>query len=372
MSPKKIFFLISSLSFGGAQKQTIALLNGLDPQEIRASVGYIIKRDDLLPEINRENIEGIYCFNKRHRLDIAVIKRVRKTLRDTKPDIVVCVDPYPLLIARLALMFSKSPCSVVNVIHMTKMRNSYIELAVRILYRTLINGVDQLIFVSHNQKEYWLDHFKIKNKNIHVIHNGIDLDYFSCTASNRLTERSDLGVSDDEFLFCTCAVLRPEKQLTDLIHAAAILQKQGFPVKILIVGDGPERDKIVTCIKSYDLSSYVKMIGFRKDVRPYIALSDVFVLTSTSETFSMAILEAMALGKPIIASDTGGVKEQVQNNVNGLLYQPGDVNGLAESMKKMMNKKMIEKMGRHSLNKVTNDFSESKMVEKYASLFSRM
>jgi glycosyltransferase involved in cell wall biosynthesis len=172
-----------------------------------------------------------------------------------------------------------------------------------------------------------------------------------------LEYRERLGIKKAEIVVCIVAALRPEKKHVLLLDAVNILNQRGIPVRILIVGDGPERNNIEKHMKQIGIKPNVIITGFQSDVRPYISLSDIIVMSSNSETFSIAILEAMALGKPIIAPDIGGIAEQVIHGENGFLFLSGDVEGLANNIEMLISQNLFESMGEASRRMVCEKFT---------------
>jgi glycosyltransferase involved in cell wall biosynthesis len=157
----------------------------------------------------------------------------------------------------------------------------------------------------------------------------------------------------------------------DLIEAGRLLRDKGLPVKILIVGDGSERSAIEQHIRNRQMQDCVVITGFQQDVRPYVALSDIFALCSATETFSISILEAMAMGKAIVAPAIGGVPEQVVHGKNGLLFPPGDVTALADCLATIITKGTSEAMGLESRALVRDRFSVEQMVTSYENLLEK-
>jgi glycosyltransferase involved in cell wall biosynthesis len=373
MDKKKIFFLISSLHFGGAEKQTIALVNKLDRERFEIYLGYILNRTDLLTEVDQEKLSGLYCFDKKRKLDIQVALKLRKKVREINPDIIVCVNCYPLFYAKLANLLRSSGAKIVTVLHSTIIAGRTAQLLTKFVYRRLVNSSDCCVFVCDNQRVYWWKTYAIREDISRVIHNGVDLDKFSLDANPSCSHfRKELGISMNEYVIAICAAFRPVKRHVDLIQAVAILVQRGVPVKLLLVGDGPEREAITSCIHSTRLDDYVVCAGFVHDVRPYIRVADVIVISSISETFSIAILEAMALGKAIVASRVGGAAEQVIPGVNGYLYEPGNVDALADCLLRIWKSGAAERMGMESRKLVQQSFSELVMVEKYEQLFKAL
>jgi glycosyltransferase involved in cell wall biosynthesis len=178
--------------------------------------------------------------------------------------------------------------------------------------------------------------------------------------------RKQCGASKNDLLIGICAALRPEKAHGDLLRALANLRERGISAKVLIVGDGPERSTIEQTIAALNLSSSVFITGFKDDVRPYLAICDVIVLASHAiETFSIAALEAMAMGKPLVLTRIGGAEEQVIDGKNGFLYEPGDIEALTDKLAGLQLQSTRERMGSASRERVESLFSESRMMEQF-------
>ncbi|MFC1818792.1 glycosyltransferase, partial [Thermodesulfobacteriota bacterium] len=135
---------------------------------------------------------------------------------------------------------------------------------------------------------------------------------------------------------------------------------------------GPERNNIESQIKALGLNNDVIITGFQEDVRPFISLCDCMVITSHSETFSIAALEAMAMEKPMIMTNVGGATEQIDHGKNGFIYAPGDVNALADYMSQLFATALRKKFGRSALHTVKSEFSLDKMINKYENLLCKI
>jgi len=373
MGKKKILFLISTLQFGGAEKQTIDLVNHLDSSKIKINLCYLLRDAPLKDTINENQISGLHCLDKKSKIDFSVFRRLRKIIKLTQPDVVVCVDPYPGLYAHMARTFSKRTFNIIQIVHSTIMPNLYDEFVTRILYRHILNRSNKVVFVCKNQMDYWISHFGISPAICQFIYNGIDTDYFNdcdlAPASLRL--RSTLGIKQSDICLCISASFRPEKRHVDLIEAAKMLIEKGHSVKLLLVGDGLTRKSIEMHAKQCNMVNNLIITGFQQDVRPYILASDIVVMPSVAvETFSIAILEAMSLGKAIVASDIGGASEQIMDGENGFLFPAGNINALAEKIEIIIEKNLFQSMGKKSRSLVVEKFTTQQMVENYQRLFN--
>jgi glycosyltransferase involved in cell wall biosynthesis len=139
------------------------------------------------------------------------------------------------------------------------------------------------------------------------------------------------------------------------------------PAKVLMIGDGPQRAEIERQIAELQLAGHAVIAGHRPDVRPYIACCDVMTLTShVVETFSIAALESMALGKPVVLTRIGGAEEQVRHGSNGLLYEPGDVATLAKHLRRLTAGTDRLSMGAIAARDVRERFTIQRMVQRFS------
>ena len=170
-----------------------------------------------------------------------------------------------------------------------------------LLNRLLFRHCDLLIYVSHAQRQYWRGRGLRARRDI-VIQNGVDTAHFAdrLTAAQREQVRAEFGFAPDDYVIGLCGFLRPEKAHDDLLHALHQLRQRGIPAKAMLIGDGPRRAHIEQLIAQLQLQHAVVITGYRPDVRPCVASCDVMTLTSHDETFSLAALESMALGKPLV------------------------------------------------------------------------
>jgi len=366
----KVCILISSLIIGGAEKQTISLINNIDNVDI-----YLISLGTdrtLIDEVNLQKIKGVEFLNKKSRLDIfPLVKKINKVLKNINPDVVYCVNLYPLLFAFLVKNIFRQHYKLIPSIHTTIFRNKYSLFIFKWLYKPILNSIDHIIFVSRHQKNYWQNIYGVRNAHTVVIHNGIDLDKFvnfSLSLDEEDSLRKEINISKNELLLCMCTALRPEKNHLLAVSALKKIREKNIPAKLLIIGDGPMRIRIENAIYHAKLENKIILLGSKKDIRPYVKISDIFLLTSSTETFSIAVLEAMALGKPVIAPDIGGLSEQIFHKRNGFLFKPNDVNELVDYVIKIYKEKLINEMGKESL-RIVKQFDSKLMAKKYKQLF---
>jgi glycosyltransferase involved in cell wall biosynthesis len=180
--------------------------------------------------------------------------------------------------------------------------------------------------------------------------------------------RAELGIGADEFVIGSVGRLDPVKNHQGLIRAVQILQQRGFPVRLVIVGDGPMRGDVEDCLRTARLVPEALLLGYRSDVDRLYRVFDSFVLNSFAEGMSNTLLEAMASGLPIICTAVGGNVELVENRQRGTLIVPGNDNALADAMEQLMSSSGGD-YGANARSFIMENLSIRRMIERYTALY---
>jgi glycosyltransferase involved in cell wall biosynthesis len=201
------------------------------------------------------------------------------------------------------------------------------------------------------------------------IRNGIDLDGKSIQ-TDRWCTRKYLDVDPGTCLIGTVGRLTPVKGIPYLLEAVRILLRQEGNVKVLIVGDGSIRQDLMSQARGLGISENVVFLGHREDTDALLQAMDIFVLPSLSEGIPMALLEAMAASRAIVASRVGGVPEIVEDGVEGFLVEPMDVDSLAERCRRLIESPDVaRRMGEQARKRVERDFSATAMADQVALVY---
>lgn len=174
----------------------------------------------------------------------------------------------------------------------------------------------------------------IRADKITVIPNSIQLEKFDPSHIDREAIRKELGIAANESLIGAIGKLNRGKGVYELLRAVGMIAEGNSSVKLVFVGDGQEREGLRKEAERLGIGDKVFFTGVRKDVERMYAAMDIFVLPSTcSEAFGMVIIEAMAMGKPVIGTMVGGIPELITDRKNGILVPPGDEKALAEAIR---------------------------------------
>ncbi|HWR04592.1 MAG TPA: glycosyltransferase family 4 protein [Humidesulfovibrio sp.] len=364
----KILFLLNNLGIGGAERQTISLLNNLPQGAADITLGYLKDNSALGETVDPTRVRRIVCFDKSRRVDFKMLHRLAAFLRLERFDTVVCVEEHPLFYVLLAKF--AAPARIIVILHRGTPPDRY-ERMKRVFYRQLIRLCDTVVFVCRHQMELWLGSPAPPSEKYVAIHNGIDTAVFdsSSVASGQVMTRKSCGIGEGDFVVGVCAAMRKEKNHLELILALRAMRQHGVPAVLVAIGDGPEREAVLSAAAAHGVGHMIHVTGFLKHVAPAIAMCDCMALTSSSgEAFSLSILESMAMGKLVVASEVGGVREQITHGVDGYIYAPGNVAELVKKLEGVWRSKSSRAMGERARNKVRECFSVERMVRRYSLL----
>lgn len=230
--------------------------------------------------------------------------------------------------------------------------------------------VDSIIAVSSQIESKYKSEGVVSR--VTCIRNGIDLDGKSIL-TDRWRTRKELGVDPETCLIGTIGRLTPVKGLPYLLEAARMLLRHGANVKVLVVGEGSIRSALMAQTRDLGISENVVFSGHREDTNALLQALDIFALPSLSEGIPMALLEAMAASRAVVASRVGGVPEIVEDGSEGFLVEPMDVNGLTEKcLRLIQSPEMAQKMGQMARARVERDFSSENMAHQVALLYKEL
>ncbi len=227
-----------------------------------------------------------------------------------------------------------------------------------------INESDGVTSVSEDLKKDTLKHFKV-TKNIEVIPNFIDFDRFSRVDKEHF--KKAIAPSGEKILMHT-SNFRKVKRVEDTICILERILKK-VPAKLLLVGDGPERQQVERLAREKGVSSDVRFLGKQDAIEELLAISDLFLLPSASESFGLAALEAMSCHVPVISSDTGGIPEVNIDGKTGVVIPVGNVDSMAEKAISLLSDANLHKKFSENAYKKAKEFDVNKIVPIYEAFY---
>jgi len=228
---------------------------------------------------------------------------------------------------------------------------------------------DRLIAVSEADINTGLKYGIGRREKYRLIRYGIDRQEFEDVLSNPNDIREEFDIAKDAPLVGMIACFKPQKDHRTFLNACARIIEAVPAAKFLLVGDGVLRAQIEVLIVRLGLQDKVILAGWRRDIARIMASLDVLVLSSLYEGLPIVILEAMASGRPVVATDVCGIREIVKDGENGYFVPPGDPEALADKIISLLkNKGLRERMGKRGRN-LSEEFEESFMLQKINKLY---
>jgi glycosyltransferase involved in cell wall biosynthesis len=358
----KILFVCSGLNIGGAERQWSQLIPALRDRGYNVTVLTLVDEGPFFEELRLRGID-VRCARMRHRLDVVgLIWALRQG--ELRPAVVVTHSTNAHVVGHLIARKVGSPH--VTTEHLGDGPGTPRARHREALTRMVGPRVDCAIAISRRQVPKLLK-LGYRRDRIRIIQNGVPEIVASTSASS---VRSRLGVERDAFFAVLVATLRPEKDPATFVRAVQLANKNEPRVRGIIVGGGPEFDHVKALVGE---GTIVRMAGPRSDVPDILQAANVLCLSSTAEGLPMVILEAMAAGKPIVATEIGGVPEAVQNDRTGILVPVGDAQAFAAALVRLAgDAELAARMGQAGRERHRTQFSFERMIDEYADVLDEM
>jgi L-malate glycosyltransferase len=227
-----------------------------------------------------------------------------------------------------------------------------------------INESDAVTAVSESLRQDTLKHFKV-NREIKAIPNFICIEEYNVPVNEQLKRSFAPG---GEKILTHISNFRSVKRVDDVVKVFELVRKK-LPSKLLLVGDGPERSHVEKLCRESGISSDVIILGKMKQTIDILRLSDLFLLTSETESFGLAALEALAAGVPVVSTNTGGIPEVNQDGFSGYLSNVGDVSKMANDAVTILGDQNIHEQFRKNALEVASRFDLKKILPLYIDLY---
>ena len=375
MRPVKILYIIGTLDFGGSERQLIRLVIGLDRSRFHPVVCCLSRRGPLADELAQHGVKvEIVSFRGLTILrDLPqVLLRFRRLVwlfREEKPDILHGFLFWAYILGTYAAKLAGVPIVLASrrgLGHFKADKPHYLFL------ERLANRLTDLIVANAEAvKQDVLRQELVEPSKVRVVYNGIDPSPYVFTADPAL--RASLGVPEAARVVGVVANLIPYKGHRDFLHACRAIRQRQAGITFLLIGDGPCRGELEGLARDLGLEKDVRFLGTRRDIPQLLALMDVVVLPSLEEGLPNAILEAMAAGKAVVATQVGGVPEAVVQGETGLLVPPGDPQALADAVLLLLaDRPLAEAMGRAGRDRVAKMFGLDRMIRETEALYQEV
>ncbi len=350
----KILHLITGLTIGGTELFLVRNLPRLKNYE--HIVVSLTDKKTLGIELEKNNIRVYELHSGKWFSPISII-RFKKIIFTEKPDVLITYLIHAAIFGRIFGKMFGIPKIICMIRSQLRKKRHVIYFWIERVTQSL---VDYFVSNSISLKNFYKEKLGISEKKIRVIYSPIDADNNSPpTQFNK----------EDCFIIGTVGRLAKEKRQQDIIQAIKLLKDDGYKVKLIIIGDGPEKKYLQKLIKKLGVGNEVKLAGEQNNIYSWIKIFDIFVLASDYEGMSNALLEAMSVGLPVIVTEIPENKEVVINNETGLLVPIHQPEIIAEKIKIVTKDfDLRDKLRKNSKNFIADNFSLASFLEKISQI----
>jgi glycosyltransferase involved in cell wall biosynthesis len=329
--PLRVLWLVKGLGVGGIERLLCWTAAVRDADGIEAEAAYVLRRaDDLVDDLTATGVP-VHPLKGDNEFDLMWAARLRRILDEGAFDIVHFHSPYVAGIARLVV---QSMPEAERPRTMSTEHNVWSDFPIpsRALNAATFPLDHAHIAVSRAVRESVIRRFR---NHVEVVTQGVPVEDVRRHLEGRDAARGMLGFGPDEVLAGTVANLRPPKGYPDLLRAAKEVVAKGLPVRFIAVGRGEEEADLHRLHRELDLGERFRFLGYREDAVHVLAGCDLFVLASRYEGVPVAVLEALAMGLPVVSTPVGTVTDVVTDGVEGRLVPPGAPAALASAIEEV-------------------------------------
>lgn len=363
----RVLHVMESQLIGGAEVMVLGLLNGLDRRDFLPLL-CTMGTDAIVSKAQAIGCQTTTLPLFRGKRDLSFLRSLIKVFRQHRPNIIHSHFFLPSFYSSIAGTLLNIP--VISTFHLCDVMETRFE---RFCMRLLICLSKKVVTVCNFQA----DHFGLKrdSERLQIIRNGIKTSY----AANRISYKQivegkrRLKFAEHHKLLICVGNFRKVKGHSILVDAMQMIVKQMPDVHLLLAGDGPLKQQLVMQCRERGIVDNVHFLGFVEDIATVLPLADIFVSPSLSECTSLAIMEAMAAGVPVIATAVGGNIEMIEHGKTGMLVSANSPSEIAKSVQFMLSRKDVaEELARNGVELSSREHSITSMVRSYEGLYRKL
>jgi glycosyltransferase involved in cell wall biosynthesis len=365
---RRVLWTIKGLGPGGAERLLVAAAAAHDRHRYSIEVAYLLPwKDHLAGELEAVGVPSV-CLGVRDERDLRWVARLRRRLRNGRYDVVHAHSPYVAAFTRLAVrsLPRRTRPAIVTTEH-----NPWTTFKRPTRFaNALTAGLDDAT-IAVSRETYDSMSARVRRR-AEVLAHGIDVARVARLRDERSRVRAELGFDDATVVVGTVANYHPKKDWPNLLRAAKLLSGRGLPVRFCAVGQGPLQHEVESLHRELGLDGVVTLTGYRADAARLMSGADVFVLGSRWEGLPVALMEACALGLPIVATSVGGVRESFTDGFDARLVPPQDATALADALEAVvgdaaLRRRLAEASARHAA-----DFDVARAVARIEAIYDEV
>lgn len=384
MRRKRILLLINKLARGGAETQCVRLAKGLHARGLRVRILTLLPSTAFTDDLADQGIPVVDVSNGNSIYHPRVLGNLVQQFKTYRPDVLVTFLYQSDMVGRFIGRFFDVP------VRITSIRNEFFGASGKPsshwsvkLREWLMRITDRLVHLNTTNSELaatsLIDRQIVPVDRMRVIRNMVDLaPYEPLDSSVRTTGRAQHGVEGDSvFVWVHVARFETQKDQATLLQAFARHLDTNDHVFLWLVGDGSRRMELESLAEELQVSNHVLFAGERSDVSDWLRMADGFVMSSQWEGLPNVLLEAGAARLPVVSTNVGGVRETVSDVMAGYLTEPGSINGLADSMNRVVvqkreNASKLAELCEQNYKYVRDHFGSGDVLDQWETVFREL
>jgi glycosyltransferase involved in cell wall biosynthesis len=365
-----VLYPITDLARDGAQHQLLELVRGLDKKRFRPVVLTLRSGGPMEKEFKETPGVHLISLERKGRYDLSCLWDILTIIRRLKADVIQPFLTPATFFALLPALLCGTPVRIVTERASAGRTNTRLGYGLYLKMEDMLSRFADYAIANSRAGEKFLIQRGIAPDRVKVIYNGVNLDRLMTRNEETSRIRLRMNVPPGGKVIGMMARMFPQKRYDIFLRAAAIISAGMPDTRFAVLGDGPLRPGLENLSNELGIGPKVTFFGEQREVGPYISAFDVAVLLSEAEGCSNSILEAMASGKPVVATDVGGNPELVSHGETGFLVPPGDVQAVAKAVFKLINDPTTANvMGQRGRDAVLARFSLNSMVRRYEAVY---
>jgi L-malate glycosyltransferase len=369
--PANVLLVVTSSDFGGTESFLLELTRGLDRRRFRPIVLSLRPCGRVASEIADLGVEVAsleMSSQPRLRELLSGVRDLATRIDELEVDLVHSLLYRANVVSAIAARLSRRrPRMVAGQRSVTPLGGA----PARVAARWTRGLCDRIVAVSEAARRALIERERCDPDRILVIENGVDCGRFRPRDPGRA--RRTLGLEPDTLVVGAVTRLSPEKGVSDLIEAVARVDAGAAPLELLVVGDGPERDRLEAQARATGAGDRVRFLGQRVDVEELYPAFDIFVLASYEEGSPNVLLEAMASGCPVVATAVGGTPEILGDPPAGRLVEPGDPVGMTVALEDLLrDAELRRRLGKLARRCIEEKYDVGTMIRRHEELYASL
>jgi L-malate glycosyltransferase len=371
----RVAYVIHTFQTGGLERCVARLSSHIDRSRFQPAIICLSTSGNGVGWLEASDVP-VFELKKKPGNDFGLVARFSRLLRAEKINLVHSHNWGSLIETTIARLLGSVPIHVhaergleLSEIHMHRWRRWARDLTGSLA----LASTDAVVAVSHEIRDRIVAS-GIPPWKVYFIPNGIDPLPVSNTAYERNKIRLELGLDNSAILACSVCRLTPVKDITTIIDSITSLARVGRNIHLVLVGDGPERERLRNRSETANIAGRIHFVGEQADVGPWLAASDIYVNASRYEGMSQSILEAMASGLPIVVTDVGESAALVQKSSPcGRIVPCGNTEELAHAISELsVDTELRRQFGQRARQRQIEEYSLKPMILRYENLYTRL